>query len=379
MTKQSSSSQMSSCCSPPQASSTVSLSQPETTTHSQVQDYYGKVLQGSEHLQTNACCTDEDIPDYLKPILGKIHDDVMSRYYGCGLIAPEALQGMRILDLGCGTGRDVFALSALVGESGSVVGVDMTPEQLTIANKYRDFHATQFGYKSSNVTFLHGYIEKLEALDLAPNSFDIIVSNCVLNLSPDKSSVLQQAHRLLKPGGEMYFSDVYADRRVSAELKQDPLLYGECLGGALYWNDFVNLAKRCGFADPRLVSDRPLTLLNPTIEAKVGPLRFFSASYRLFKLDHLEPACEDYGQAVIYHGSIPHHPHTFLLDKHHTIERGKVFPVCGNTYRMLHETRFRSHFTFIGNTETHFGIFAGCGTSIPFDTTAPTSSSSGCC
>lgn len=349
--------------------------------HEQVKEYYGKTLQGSQDLQTNACCTDTDLPAYLKPVLASIHDDVMTRYYGCGLIAPAALRGMRILDLGCGAGRDVYALSALVGESGSVVGVDMTEEQLAVANQHRDYHAQRFGFAESNVTFLHGYIEKLDLLNLPDNSFDIIVSNCVINLSPDKAAVLKQAHRLLKPGGELYFSDVYADKRVPAQLVDDPLLYGECLSGALYWNDFVNLAKRCGFADPRLVEDRPITVSNAAIQEKLGNLRFFSATYRLFKIDGLEPACEDYGQAVIYKGTIQHHPDVIVLDKHHVIQRGKVFPVCGNTYRMLNETRFKAHFDFIGTWDNHYGIFEGCGTSLPFDTavTGSTSSGGGCC
>lgn len=345
----------------------------------QVQEYYGKTLQGSDDLQTNACCTDADLPDYLKPILSKIHDEVMMRYYGCGLIAPDLLQGMRILDLGSGSGRDVYALSALVGESGFVVGVDMTDEQLAVANAHVEYHRDQFGFSEPNVQFLKGYIEKLDELDLPDQSFDIIVSNCVINLSPDKEAVLKQAQRLLKPGGELYFSDVYASRRVPAELVSNPVLYGECLSGALYWNDFVNLAKQCGFADPRLVEDRPLSINNPAVEARIGHIDFFSATYRLFNLEGLEPACEDYGQAVIYKGTIPHRPERFLLDKHHLIERGKVFPVCGNTWRMLHDSRFRDHFEFIGNWDTHYGIFEGCGTSIPFESSPFTDSTSGAC
>jgi len=80
--------------------------------HEAVQNYYGEVLQSSADLQTNACCTPDAVPAHLKPVLGKLHDEVMARYYGCGLIAPLALEGARILDLGCGAGRDVYALSA---------------------------------------------------------------------------------------------------------------------------------------------------------------------------------------------------------------------------------------------------------------------------
>ena len=98
----------------------------------------------------------------------------------------------------------------------------------------------------------------------------------------------------------------------------------------------------------------------------VGKMRFYSATYRLFKLDGLEPACEDYGQAVIYKGTLPQQPQEMVLDKHHVFERGRLVPVCGNTWRMLAETRFASAFDFFGDTDRHFGIFEGCGEGLPF-------------
>ena len=76
--------------------------------HDDVKDYYGKVLQGSDDLQTNACCTPDDVPAYLREVLGKIHPEVSEKYYGCGLVAPMVLEGMDVLDLGCGSGRDVM-------------------------------------------------------------------------------------------------------------------------------------------------------------------------------------------------------------------------------------------------------------------------------
>ncbi|WP_435660988.1 methyltransferase domain-containing protein [Leisingera caerulea] len=347
--------------------------------HENVQTYYGEVLQGSDDLQTNACCTPDDMPDHVKAVLSKIHDEVLTRYYGCGLIAPEALEGARILDLGCGAGRDVYALSALVGEHGKVVGVDMTPAQLEVARRHQDYHAEAFGYAKPNVEFHHGYIEKLEELDLEPGSFDIIVSNCVINLATDKGAVLRGAHHLLKEGGEMYFSDVYADRRVPQAMAEDEVLYGECLSGALYWNDFLSIAKESGFKDPRMVTSRLLTIENPVLEKRVQPLKFLSATYRLFKLPALEPACEDYGQAVIYKGTIEHAPHVFALDDHHIIEAGKVFPVCGNTWMMLQDTRLAPHFEFIGSFETHYGIFEGCGGNSPFNGLEQNGAAAGCC
>ncbi|WP_417259186.1 methyltransferase domain-containing protein [Celeribacter sp.] len=345
--------------------------------HEDVQDYYGKVLQGSADLQTNACCTPDEMPDHVKAVLSRVHDEVLMRYYGCGLIAPLVLEGARVLDLGCGAGRDVYALSQMVGEQGAVVGVDMTEEQLEVARRHQAWHAEAFGYASSNVTFHHGYIEELNKLPLEANSFDVIVSNCVLNLAMDKRAVLKEVYRLLKPGGEMYFSDVYADRRVPDTLRADPVLYGECLSGALYWNDFEHMARAAGFGDPRLVTHRPLTIENAELEAKVAPISFSSATYRLFKLD-LEPECEDYGQAVIYKGTVPHAPHHFVLDGHHAMETGKVFPVCGNTWKMLAETRFAEHFEFIGNFDTHYGIYAGCGGVSPFSDSQESGADCGC-
>ena len=341
-----------------------------------VQDYYGRQLQSTSDLKTSACCDISAVPEWLKPLLSRIHPDVLSRYYGCGLVCPPLLQGCRVLDLGCGSGRDVYALAQLVGPTGSVVGVDMTDEQLAIAEKYRAHHAGVFGY--DNIKFLQGYIERLEDLDLKPGSFDVIVSNCVVNLSPDKDAVMRGVHRLLKPGGEFFFSDVYADRRVPAAVRNDPVLYGECLGGALYWNDFLRLSHQHGFADPRLTTDRPLEITDPALAVRAGNLRFYSATYRLFKIAELETACEDYGQAVIYKGTIAEHPDRFGLDKHHDIQTGKVFPVCGNTWRMLQDTRFAPHFEFIGDFSRHFGIFEGCGTAIPYETSAANAAAA-CC
>lgn len=345
----------------------------------QVKDYYGKVLRGSDDLKTKACCTPDGMPEYVKALLGNIHDEVLARYYGCGLVVPEHLHGCRVVDLGCGSGRDVYALAQMVGPEGEVIGVDMTPEQLEVARAHVGWHSERFGYANANVAFRMGYIEKLGEIGIDPSSVDVIVSNCVVNLSIDKLAVLKGAYDLLKHGGEFYFADVYADRRLEEMAKNDPVVYGECLGGALYWGDFIALAKAAGFADPRLVTSRPLEITDAAVLEKVGTTQFFSATYRLFKIDGLEPACEDYGQAVIYKGGIPQAQDFFHLDAHHAIERGRVFPVCGNTWRMLRESRFAPHFTYIGDFSRHYGIFPGCGTAMPFGTTAADANAGSCC
>ena len=96
-------------------------------------------------------------------------------------------------------------------------------------------------------------------------------------------------------------------------------------------------------------------------------MKFFSATYRLFKLSNLEPDCEDYGQSVIYKGTASEtQKYAFKLDDHHVFLKGKVSLVCGNSWRMLNETRFKKHFEFIGNFDQHFGLFEGCGKGVPY-------------
>lgn len=341
-------------------------------------DYYGKVLQGSQDLKTDACCTVEAPPPAVMAALRNVHDEVRSRYYGCGLVAPQAIEGCHILDLGSGSGQDAYILSQMVGEHGSVTGVDATPEQLAVANEHREWHREKFGYAKSNVAFVEGDIEQLDALDLPQGHFDVIVSNCVINLVADKQAVFAAAHELLKPGGEMYFSDVYSDRRVPQALQSDPVLHGECLSGALYWGDFMDHAKRAGFGDPRLVTSRPLAIGDPAVAAKLEGIGFHSATYRLFKLD-LEMQCEDYGQAVRYRGTVPGQERVFELDGHHQIEKGRMFPICGNSWKMLADTRFAEHFEFFGDFSTHYGIFPDCGVAVPFASADETGVAAACC
>ncbi len=127
------------------------------------------------------------MPDHIRAAMSNIHEQVAAKYYGCGLVAPEELKGMRILDLGSGSGRDCYLLAQLVGEAGYVLGVDMTDAQLAVANEHLEWHRDRFGYARSNVEFRKGYIEKLDELDLEDDSFDIVISNCVINLSTDKA------------------------------------------------------------------------------------------------------------------------------------------------------------------------------------------------
>lgn len=327
--------------------------------HGWVREYYGDILSESADLKTNACCATAP-PQWLRQDLGMIHDEVQRQFYGCGFPIPQALDGATVLDLGCGTGRDVFLLSRRVGAQGHVHGVDMTPSQLDVAREYTGWHMDQFGYKEPNVTFHQGYIEDLSDLGLEPGSVDVIVSNCVVNLSPRKDLVMEQAFRLLKSGGEFYFSDVFVDRRLPDEIAFDPILHAECLGGAMYEGDFVSLAKRTGFLDPREMTRGEITINNAEIEHKVGAAKFVSVTWRLFKLPDLDDRCEDYGQLATYKGTIQEAGALFWLDDHHAFEAGRPERVCANTAAMLQDTRLAPHFTITGDTSTHYGEYP-CG------------------
>ena len=168
-----------------------------------VRDYYGKTLKTGADLKTDACCSPSDLPRAVREALVKVNDEVTSRYYGCGLTIPSELAGLSVLDLGSGSGRDCYMLSQLVGGAGRVTGVDMTDEQLEVAERNRAHHARAFGY--GNVDFIKGDISRLDEIGLRDASFDLIVSHCFINLARDKEAVLRQADGVRKEGGEMCF------------------------------------------------------------------------------------------------------------------------------------------------------------------------------
>ncbi len=322
-----------------------------------IKEYYGKILKGTQDLKTTACCTTESFPEHHKEILATIDNEVLTKFYGCGSPLPVAIEGKTVLDLGCGSGRDVYLASKLVGPDGYVIGVDMTDEQLDVARRHVDSQMTKFGFSKPNVEFRKGYIEDLALAGIEDNSIDVVISNCVINLSPDKSAVYSEIFRVLKPGGELFFSDVFADRRVPRELLEDPVLRGECLAGALYVEDFRRLLYELGCPDYRVVTGHDIEIENHEIERKVGMINFRSLTIRAFKLDSLEDICEDYGQVATYLGTIAEAPHRFVLDDHHTFHTGKPMLVCGNSASMVQDTRFGEHFRVTGDKLVHYGAF----------------------
>ncbi len=331
----------------------------QSNEHEALKEYYGRTLTGTKDLKTNACCSNPGMaPASVLEILKQIDPEILDRFYGCGSPIPTTVEGCTVLDLGCGTGRDTYILSSLVGENGFVIGVDMTDEQLSVARKHQPSIMKNFSYHGQpNVDFRTGYIENLQSLGIEDESIDVVISNCVINLSPRKEDVFKEIFRVLKPGGELLFSDVFASQRIPGILRDDPVLLGECLSGALYIEDFRRLLNKLGCPDYRLLSASPITIANPELEKQIGGIRFHSLTVRAFKLKNLEDICEDYGQVAVYKGTMREHPHDFQLDDHHRFIRGKPMLVCGNTAAMVQDTRYGCHFTVHGNRDVHYGPF----------------------
>ncbi|XP_057635207.1 arsenite methyltransferase [Chionomys nivalis] len=312
--------------------------------HKDVQNYYGNVLKTFADLQTNACVTPATlVPKYIQETLKNVHEDVTSRYYGCGLVVPEHLENCQILDLGCGSGRDCYMLSQLVGEKGHVTGIDMTKAQVEVAKTYLEYHMKKFGFQAPNVTFIHGCIEKLAEAGTQQESYDIAVSNCVINLVPNKERVFQEVYDTLKYGGELYFSDVYANLEVPEDIKSHKVLWGECLGGALYWKDLAIIAQKIGFSPPRLVTANLITIQNKELESVLGDCRFVSATFRLFKLPKTGQAkrCQ-----AVYKGGITGHEKELIFDANFTFKEGEAVEVDGDTAAVLKNSRFAQDFLF---------------------------------
>jgi len=321
-----------------------------------VKKYYGEVVQKTSDLKTDACCTADAPPVHIRKVMPLIASEITNKYYGCGSPIPLCIEGLKILDLGCGTGRDCYIMSKLVGPKGYVYGIDMTENQIAVACKYIDMQTEAFGYSKPNVKFIYEYIENLSK-HFEKESLDVVTSNCVINLTEDKEIILQKVYDALKFGGEMYFADVYADRRVPNSITRDPVLRGECLGGALYYRDFESIAKKVGFADPRIVTRKLINIHNPKVRDMIGNIQFYSITYRLWKLKDLEDACEDYGHIAVYNGKISESPFKLEFDDKRVFYKNKPERVCGNTAIMLSRTRFKQYFQIMGSFEEHFGAF----------------------
>ncbi len=211
----------------------------------------------------STACACGDVTGIISKEIGYTDDDLNAvpdgANLGLGCGNPVALasleEGETVLDLGSGAGFDSFLASERVGKSGRVIGVDMTPEMIEKARG----NAERGGYK--NVEFRLGEIENLPAAD---GSVDVIISNCVINLSPDKKSVFNEAFRILKPGGRLMVSDIVLLRELPDFVKDSVEAYIGCLSGAILKDEYLDAIKDAGFKDVKVIEEStfPVKFLN---------------------------------------------------------------------------------------------------------------------
>lgn len=233
-----------------------------------VSDRYAKAASTGEQM---CCPTSYDFAD-LKSF---IPEEVLKISYGCG--TPVGLKtvsaGETVLDIGSGGGIDCFEASRLVGPIGHVIGIDMTETMLDIARKNAPIVTTNLGYSSPNVEFRKGMAD---AMPVADNTIDLIISNCVINLAPDKRKVFREMFRVVKPGGRFTISDIDADQPVPQCLVHDAGKWCDCLSGALTLTDYMAGMTEAGFLGLHLIKSSPWQ--------RIDGIHFFSVTLTGYKL-----------------------------------------------------------------------------------------------
>lgn len=290
-----------------------------------VREFYAKA---AEKPQAELCCPMEPDPDEVS----HIPREVMDRFYGCG--SPVALSGLgsgeTMLDLGSGGGIDCFIGARKVGASGRVIGVDMTGEMLAVANRNRTAVAETLGYDV--VEFRQGFLEQIP---VESKTIDLITSNCVVNLSPDKKAVFREMWRVLKDHGRTVVSDIVSRESVPDHLRVNPRLWGECLAGALTEEEFMTCLEQAGF--------HGIQILKRDFWKTVEGCTFYSVTLRGFKFQKTaDPRFA--GQRAVYLG-----PQKAVMD-----EEGRLFPrnepveVSTDTAARLSRPPYRGSFLIQG-------------------------------
>lgn len=249
------------------------------TIHQAVQDRYGAIARSqsssccgpsTSSSASSSCCGDSTLNSsflYDPTLLEDLPVDVTGLSLGCGdpISIASLNEGETVLDLGSGGGIDCFLAARQVGPTGYVIGVDMTPDMLMRAN------ANKLSLGVPNVEFRQGQIEALPVTD---NSIDVIMSNCVINLAPDKAPVFKEAFRVLKPGGRVSISDIVTDGEFSPELRAQLDAWAECVTGAIEVGAYTDLMRAAGFVEIEVVDKVDASAL---IERRDGMPRVFSA------------------------------------------------------------------------------------------------------
>lgn len=205
-----------------------------------VREHYAAQATSKSCCGPDACCDSSGNKLYPVELLTELPDDVTSFSLGCGdPITLAALEpGQTVLDLGSGGGLDCFLAARKVGETGHVIGVDMTPEMLDRAR------AAAKRLQLTNVEFRQGFLEQLP---VDSDTVDVAISNCVINLSPDKDKVLKEVFRVLKPGGKFAVSDIVTDGPLPEEVKNSLSAWAGCVAGALDVRDYEDKLSKAGF------------------------------------------------------------------------------------------------------------------------------------
>jgi arsenite methyltransferase len=215
------------------------------------------------------CCSTTDSSLYPADLLSTLPSGESTVSYGCGdPITLASLQpGQTVLDLGSGAGLDCFFAAQKVGPTGKVIGVDMTPEMLERAR------SSAARLKLTNVDFRQGFIEDMP---VDSTSVDVIISNCVINLSPDKSRVFGEAFRVLKPGGKLAVSDIVTDGPLPEEVKQSLSAWAGCVAGAVEAKDYIGMMEAVGFTD---ISIKPVFFDKQTVDSAMDDMKLDVKQY----------------------------------------------------------------------------------------------------
>ena len=244
--------------------------------HIAVQERYGRI---ATEFQTGCCAADAG-EDYVEECgcgaelydvdVSQLPADVTGLSLGCGdPIAIASLEpGQTVLDLGSGGGIDCFLAADRVGSTGYVIGVDMTPAMLEKANRNK----AKLGVE--HVEFRQGQIEDLPVEN---DSVDVIISNCVINLSPDKTAVFQEAYRVLKPGGRLAVSDMVTQGKFTPQERADMSAWAGCITGAEDVADMANWMKAAGFEQISIQKKGDAAVELAEVEPHTGPAQIFSA------------------------------------------------------------------------------------------------------
>lgn len=235
-----------------------------------VRTKYGEIAQQSHEQNASSCCgvggcstVDFTIfaEDYTK-LNGYVADADLA--LGCGVPTEFAQiqEGNTVVDLGSGAGNDAFVARAITGNSGKVIGIDMTPEMIAKARE----NADKLGF--NNVEFRHGDIENIP---IAANSADVIISNCVLNLVPDKQRAFTEMFRILKPGGHFSVSDIVLRGELPEPLRKDAEMYAGCVSGAIQESEYLRLLHEAGFTNISVQKARPVILPDDILSAYLTP------------------------------------------------------------------------------------------------------------